>query len=130
MADFQGDALALSYWLTRSLPLEAAWRQALLAEPTAAARLRRVVALLEQRAPLRCVTCAAQIAKQADVVEVSDEGAGGIYVNSHGKTHAACTAGRIVFFCCLTRAPAASTSTATAGPMPPARRGALFSSVV
>ena len=84
MADFQGDALALSYWLTRSLPLEAAWRQALLAEPSAAARLRRAVVLLEQRAPLRCVTCAAQIAKQADVVEVSDEGAGGIYVNSHG----------------------------------------------
>ena len=84
MADFQGDALALSYWLTRSLPLEAACRQALLADVSAAARLRRAVSLLAQRAPLRCVTCSAQIAKQADVVEVSDEGAGGIYVNSHG----------------------------------------------
>lgn len=82
--EFQGDALALSYWLTRSLPLEASSRQALLAEPSAAARLRRTIVLLALKAALRCCHCSAQIAKQTDVVEVSDEGAGGIFVNNHG----------------------------------------------
>ncbi|KAK9843691.1 hypothetical protein WJX81_002577 [Elliptochloris bilobata] len=87
VAEFQGDALALSYWLTRSLPLEAASRQALLAESSAAARLRRTISLLALRAPLRCVTCSAQIAKQDDVVEVSDEGAGALFVNNHGSLY-------------------------------------------
>jgi hypothetical protein len=83
--DFRGDALALSYWLTRSLPLEVASRQALLAEAGAAARLRAALGLLAREgAALRCRTCAAGIARQADLVFVSDEGAGGIFVNSHG----------------------------------------------
>jgi len=83
--EFRGDALALSYWLTRSLPLEVASRQALMAEAGAAARLRAALGLLAREgAALRCRTCAAGIARQADLVFVSDEGAGGIFVNSHG----------------------------------------------
>lgn len=59
----RGDPVALSYWLTRNIPLSAGARCALLEAPTAVHRLREACALLraEAQSQLLCIVCHSQV---------------------------------------------------------------------
>ncbi|GAB4813547.1 hypothetical protein N2152v2_000593 [Parachlorella kessleri] len=84
---FRGDPLALSYWLVSNLPLDDSTRQQLLEAHSAADRLQREVQLLRGMGAVRCRGCHSQVGSLRDVVQMSEEGVSGCYVNPHGVVH-------------------------------------------
>lgn len=59
-------------------------RQALLAARGPAERLRALLKLLNQMGRVRCGVCGAAVAEARRAVALTEEGAGGAFVNAHG----------------------------------------------
>eukprot|EP00877_Chromochloris_zofingiensis_P011961 jgi/Chrzof1/7018/Cz02g07240.t1 len=95
VGDFQGTPLELSYWISHNLPLEPRLRQRLLESQHTAERLRRIIALLQGLDRLVCVSCGAVLAATENVLKMTQEGVGGIFVNPHGHVHEMVTFKRV-----------------------------------
>ncbi|CAG0915940.1 unnamed protein product [Notodromas monacha] len=79
----------LSHWVARSLPIPESDRIALLRFNSAAQRLRYELSLtaIDKFRTLGCYVCGKEIAKQGDVISMSDEGPQGVFINAGGYIH-------------------------------------------
>eukprot|EP00891_Asterochloris_glomerata_P007213 jgi/Astpho2/7213/Aster-x0762 len=81
---FQGDPLALSYWLAANMPLEDDTRQKLLECPSVSARLRQELSIMRSLAAIRCLICSVELASLQHLLSMSEAGTRGCFVNPYG----------------------------------------------
>eukprot|EP00873_Tetraselmis_striata_P007089 jgi/Tetstr1/427353/TSEL_017520.t1 len=86
---FEGTPLDLSYWLAANLPFSVSNRQALLSADGDVERLRKEISFIhiQSLTAIRCARCRNPVSNTRDVIDMSDNGPGGAFVNAHGVVH-------------------------------------------